>query len=66
MKIGEILEVQQPNKHKNLKNNKYNKKDKKNEKSKEKLLFSDVVNLMKHDSYYRGKKGRIRQKTWGE
>ncbi|WP_185903785.1 hypothetical protein [Hathewaya massiliensis] len=55
MRIGEILKDQQPEVYKKLKGDK-------KERGKESLSFSDVENLMKHDSYYRGKGGSIKQK----
>ena len=59
MKIGQILRENQPDIHKKL--NKDHKKKKK-PKREENLSFKDVMDLMKHDSYYRGKGGAIRQK----
>ena len=55
MKIGEILKEQQPEVYKKLIDNK-------KKRGKENLSFSYVENLMKHDSYYRGKGGSIKQK----
>lgn len=65
MKVGKIIEVQQPNTHKQL-----NKKRKQNNKKRrrgkqEDLSFNDVMELMQHDSYYRGRGGSIKQRTWG-
>ncbi|AJA42579.1 hypothetical protein DP124_01275 [Clostridium tetani] len=61
MKIEKIIKAQQPNIHKQLnKNRKQNKK--KSRKEGEHLSFSDVMELMRHDSYYRGKGGALKQK----
>lgn len=66
MRIEKILKTQQPKTHKQLnKNRKQNKKRRRRSK-KENLSFSDVMDLMKHDSYYRGKGGSIKQRTWGK
>ncbi|EPY6430586.1 hypothetical protein ACWO41_001334 [Clostridium sporogenes] len=60
MKVGKIIETQQPNTHKQLnKNRKQNKK--KSRRGKENLFFSDYVEMMKHDSYKRHK-GALRQR----
>ncbi|EKO1912194.1 hypothetical protein PZQ55_001232 [Clostridium botulinum] len=65
MKIEKILKTQQPNTHKLLnKNRKQNRK--KSRRGKEDLSFSDVMELMSHDSYCRGRGGSIKQKTWGK
>ncbi|MET7041039.1 hypothetical protein WBZ18_03450 [Clostridium botulinum] len=65
MRIEKILKTQQPNTHKQLnKNRKQN--NKKSRRGKEDLSFSDVMNLMSHDSYSRGKGGSIKQRTWGK
>ncbi|MCW7999840.1 hypothetical protein CFK35_18390 [Clostridium sp. cpc1] len=62
MKVGKIIETQQPGIHKQLnKNRKQNKK--KCRRDKEDLSFSDYVEMMKHDSYYRGNGGALRQKN---
>ncbi|NME95345.1 hypothetical protein HF847_04975 [Clostridium cochlearium] len=63
MKVERIIKTQQPDIHKRLKqqNKKQNKKKSRRGKQ-EHLSFSDVMKLMKHDSYYRGKGGAIRQK----
>ncbi|KGI45300.1 hypothetical protein KY55_01310 [Clostridium tetani] len=61
VKIEKIIKAQQPNIHKQLnKNRKQNKK--KSRKEGEHLSFSDVMELMRHDSYYRGKGGALKQK----
>ncbi|MDS1004949.1 hypothetical protein P9J83_15805 [Clostridium sporogenes] len=66
MKVGKILKTQQPNTHKQLnKNRKQNKKRNRRGNKKEDLSFSDVMELMQHDSYCRGRGGSIKQKTWG-
>ncbi|HBJ2602301.1 TPA: hypothetical protein LA751_001580 [Clostridium botulinum] len=64
MKVGKIIETQQPGIHKQL-NKKQNKKKSRRGK-KEDLSFSDVMDLMSHDSYSRGKGGSIKQRTWGK
>ncbi|AJD25872.1 hypothetical protein G8E05_06400 [Clostridium botulinum] len=65
MRIEKILKTQQPNTHKQLnKNRKQN--NKKSRRGKEDLSFSDVMDLMSHDSYCRGKDGSIKQRTWGK
>ncbi|QRI54069.1 hypothetical protein [Clostridium botulinum] len=61
MKVGKIIETQQPGIHKQLnKNIKQNNKKRRRGK-KEDLSFSDYVEMMKHDSYRRHK-GALRQK----
>ncbi|AUN22263.1 hypothetical protein RSJ22_12785 [Clostridium botulinum] len=63
MKVGKIIETQQPVIHKQLnKNRKQNSKKRRRGKQEENLSFSDVMDLMKHDSYYRGKGGALRQR----
>ncbi|KEI87670.1 hypothetical protein N492_12065 [Clostridium botulinum B2 267] len=67
MKVGKIIETQQPNIHKQLnKNKKHNNKKRRRGKQEENLSFSDVAELMQHDSYCRGKGGSIKQRTWGK
>lgn len=61
MRIGKILEVQQPKEYRNLNKNKKQNKKKKDKRG-QNLSFSDVMELMKHDSYYRGTGGSIKQK----
>ncbi|BDR63995.1 hypothetical protein [Clostridium tetani] len=64
MKIENIIKTQQSDIHKRLRqqNRKQNKK-KKSRRGKQKYLsFNDVMELMRHDSYYRGKGGAIRQR----
>jgi hypothetical protein len=61
LKIGKIIETQQPGIHKQINNNR--KKNKKRRRGKkENLSFSDYIKMMKHDSYYRGKGGSIKQR----
>ncbi|MBD5642753.1 hypothetical protein HYH96_02435 [Clostridium botulinum] len=62
MKVGKIIETQQPNAHKQLNKNK---KCRSCEQEKN-LSFSDVAELMQHDSYCRGRGERIKQRTWGK
>lgn len=63
MRVEKILKTQQPNTHKQLnKNRKQNNKKRGRGKQEENLSFSDVMDLMKHDSYYRGKGGAIKQR----
>ncbi|HIG0360411.1 hypothetical protein [Clostridium botulinum] len=68
MKIGETLRVTQQDVYNNLvKKKKHKKSKRRREKStKDELAFSDIEQLMRHDSYRRGPKGAIRQKTWGK
>ncbi|MGO5074342.1 hypothetical protein ACTQ4K_10420 [Clostridium sporogenes] len=66
MNIGRIIETQQPGIHKQLNKNRKQNKKKSRRGKKEDLSFSDVVELMQHDSYYRGKGGGIKQRTWGK
>gem|GEM_PF-1498275 len=67
MSIEKILKTQQPNIHKQLnKNRKQNKKKPRRGKQEENLSFSYVMELMQHDSYCRGRGGRIKQRTWGK
>lgn len=59
--------MNQENVYKEL-NNKFNKKRKRkrHRKRKENLTFSDIENLMKHDSYTRAPGGALKQRTWGK
>ncbi|QDY32687.1 hypothetical protein [Clostridium sporogenes] len=66
MKVGKIIETQQANVHKQLNKNRKQNKKKRGRGKKEDLSFSDVMDLMSHDSYCRGKGGRIKQRTWGK
>ncbi|AUN06858.1 hypothetical protein [Clostridium botulinum] len=67
LKIEKILKIQQPGIHKQLnKNRNQNKKKSRRGKKEENLSFSDVMDLMSHDSYCRGKGGRIKQRTLGK
>ncbi|AUM88307.1 hypothetical protein [Clostridium botulinum] len=66
MKVGKIIETQQPGIHKQLNKNRKQNKKKCGRGKKEDLSFSDVMNLMSHDSYSRGKGGSIKQRTWGK
>ncbi|WP_317720426.1 hypothetical protein [Clostridium tetani] len=62
MKIGNILKMQQPDIHKQLNKNRKQKKKKSRRGKQEHLSFYDVLELMKHDSYYRGKGGALKQR----
>ncbi|WP_317817797.1 hypothetical protein [Clostridium tetani] len=62
MKIGKIIKIQQPDIHKQLNKNRKQKKKKSGREEQEPLSFSDVMELMKHDSYYRGKGGALKQR----
>ncbi|WP_460285204.1 hypothetical protein [Clostridium botulinum] len=65
MRIEKILKTQQPSTHKQLnKNKKQNNKKRRRGKKKEDLSFSDVMELMQHDSYKRTKGGAIKQRSW--
>ncbi|APQ95682.1 hypothetical protein [Clostridium botulinum] len=67
MKVGKIIETQQPGIHKQLnKNRKQNKKKSRRGKKEENLSFSDVMELMRHDSYKRCKGGAIKQMSWSK
>ncbi|HBJ2609705.1 hypothetical protein FDA77_19095 [Clostridium botulinum] len=66
MRIEKILKTQQPNTHKQLNKNRKQNKKKRRRGKKEDLSFSDVMDLMSHDSYCRGKGGSIKQRTWGK
>ncbi|WP_282804658.1 hypothetical protein [Clostridium tetani] len=63
MKIGNIIKAQQPDMYKRLRqqNRKQNKKKKSRRGKQEHLSFSDVLELMKHDSYKRHR-GALRQR----
>ncbi|HDK7156463.1 TPA: hypothetical protein PTV43_001592 [Clostridium botulinum] len=61
MKVGRIIETQQPGIHKQLNKDKKQNKKKSRRGKKENLSFSDVMKLMKHDSYKRHR-GALRQK----
>lgn len=67
MKIGEILRDKQAEVYNELNSQaKGNRKKGRGSKSnKEALSFSDIENMMKHDSHTRGRGGAIKQKTWG-
>ncbi|NFD54666.1 hypothetical protein EXN53_03050 [Clostridium botulinum] len=60
MKVGKIIETQQPRMHKKL-NKKQDKKKRRRGKQEANLSFSDYVEMMKHNSYKRHK-GALRQK----
>ena len=64
MQIGQILREKQAEVYKELNSQaKGNRKKGRGSKSnKEALSFSDIENMMKHDSYYRAKGGAIKQK----
>ncbi|MBN3361669.1 hypothetical protein CF064_05700 [Clostridium botulinum] len=67
LKVGKIIETQQPGIHKQLnKNRKQNKKKSRRGKKEENLSFSDVMELMRHDSYKRCKGGAIKQMSWSK
>ncbi|APU61211.1 hypothetical protein HYH82_06650 [Clostridium botulinum] len=66
MKVGKIIEIQQPGMHKKLNKNRKQNNKKRRRGKKEDLSFSDVMDLMSHDSYSRGKGGSIKQRTWGK
>ncbi|NFD28807.1 hypothetical protein EXN57_02070 [Clostridium botulinum] len=67
LKVGRILETQQPGIHKELnKDKKQNKKKSRRGKKEENLSFSDVMELMNHDSYKRCKGGAIKQMSWSK
>lgn len=68
MKLGEILRDKQVEIYKELNSKpKRKKRRRRGNKSnnKETLSFSDIENMMKHDSHTRGRGGAIKQKTWG-
>ncbi|MFV3013579.1 hypothetical protein ACLD43_17500 [Clostridium botulinum] len=66
MNVGKIIETQQPGIHKQLnKNRKQNNKRRRRGK-KEDLSFSDIMDLMSHDSYYRGRGGAVKQRSWSK
>lgn len=66
LKVEKILKTQQPGIYKQLNKNRKQNKKKCRRSKKEDLSFSDVINLINHDSYCRGKGGRIKQRTWGK
>ncbi|MHB9937925.1 hypothetical protein CF098_07835 [Clostridium sporogenes] len=66
MKVGKIIEKQQPGIHKQLNKNRKQNKKKSRRGKKEDLSFNDVMDLMQQDSYYRGRGGSIKQRTWGK
>ncbi|WP_080444860.1 hypothetical protein [Clostridium botulinum] len=61
MKVGKIIETQQPGIHKQLNKNRKQNNKKRRRGKKEDLSFSDYVEMMKHDSYKRHK-GALRQR----
>ncbi|CAL83903.1 hypothetical protein FDF29_06460 [Clostridium botulinum] len=66
VRIEKILKTQQPNTHKQLNKNRKQNKKKRGRGKKEGLSFSDIMELMSHDSYCRGRGGRIKQRTWSK
>ncbi|APQ75183.1 hypothetical protein [Clostridium botulinum] len=66
MKVGKIIETQQPGIHKQLSKDRKQNNKKCRRCKKEDLSFSNVMDLMKHDSYCRGRGGSIKQRTWGK
>ena len=62
MKVEKIIKAQQPDIHKQLNKNRKQNKKKSRRGKQEHLSFNDVMELMKHDSYYRGKGGAIKQR----
>ncbi|MBU5269418.1 hypothetical protein [Clostridium cochlearium] len=62
MKVEKIIKTQQPDIHKQLNKNRKQNNKKKSRRGKEHLSFNDVMELMKHDSYYRGKGGALKQR----
>ncbi|WP_423219966.1 hypothetical protein [Clostridium botulinum] len=66
MKVGRIIETQQPGIHKELNKNRKQNNKKCGRGKQEDLSFSNVMDLMKHDSYCRGRGGSIKQRTWGK
>ncbi|WP_282804564.1 hypothetical protein [Clostridium tetani] len=61
MKIEKIIKIQQPDIHKQLNKNRKQNKKKSRRGKQEHLSFSDVMEIMKHDSYKRHR-GAIRQR----
>ncbi|HID0814581.1 hypothetical protein [Clostridium botulinum] len=67
MNVGKIIETQQPGIHKQLnKDRQQNNKKRRRGKKEENLSFSDVMELMRHDSYKRCKGGAIKQMSWSK
>ncbi|QAT40848.1 hypothetical protein [Clostridium sp. JN-9] len=67
MKIGAVIRDTQSDVYKGLNKKRKKKRHRRRRRpEKEKLTFSDVENLMKHDSYVRTSGGAFRQKTWGK
>ncbi|AUM91527.1 hypothetical protein RSJ5_09660 [Clostridium botulinum] len=66
MKVGKIIETQQPGIHKQLNKNRKQNNKRCGRGKKENLSFYDIIGLMQHDSYCRGKSWRIKQKIWGK
>ena len=67
MKVGEILRDKQAEIYKELNSEATGnrKKGRGIKGNKEALSFSDIENMMKHDSHTRGRGGAIKQKMWG-
>ncbi|EPY2306189.1 hypothetical protein ACXATD_001843 [Clostridium sporogenes] len=61
MKVGKIIETQQPGINEKLNKNRKQNNKKCRRGKKEDLSFSDVMELMQHDSYKRHR-GALRQK----
>jgi len=61
LKVGKIIETQQPGIHKQLSEDRKQNNKKRRRGKKEDLSFSDVMKLMRHDSYKRHR-GALRQK----
>ena len=66
MRIEKILKTQQPNTHKQLNKNRKQNNKKRGRGKKEDLSFSDIMDLMSHDSYKRCRGGAIKQRSWGK
>ncbi|MHB9901442.1 hypothetical protein CF095_13515 [Clostridium botulinum] len=66
MRIEKILKTQQIDTHRKLNKNRKQNNKKSRRGKKEDLSFSDVIDLMSHDSYFRGRGGSIKQRTWGK
>lgn len=68
VKVGEILKANQAEVYTKLNKKPKRKRGRRGKcpLKEDELSFSDYMELMKHDSYKRGKGGALRQKTWSD
>lgn len=66
MKIGAFIRENQEEVYYKLNKKRNKKRHRRRKPKKENLSFSDMENLMRHDSYERAPGGALRQKTWSK